>query len=130
MNLRFRPVRPGQCPFVKLFALPHAQPRPLAKFGRHSRFAQSRDELRARHKAVSTIGENAQHQIAVVKRTRANADRDINTLCHHIDAAVGGFQLQRHAWVTHHKLGQHRPDMNMQERDRTCYPYHAARFCL
>ena len=119
-------VRPQQHPAVAVLGLAHVQAGPARQVHGPQGRTHALQQRRAGHQALVALGQLAQHQLAVLQRRRAHADRQIQPLGHHVHTAVGLVHLQAHPRVLGHERRQHRPHARRQQRHRAAQAHHAA----
>src|SRR5262249_50145455 len=73
-------------------------------------------------------GEPPHYEVGGFERWKAHADRHIEALGDHIDPAIGAFQMHLHRRVHDHEPGDQCAELEIEQRDGTAHPHHAAGF--
>jgi hypothetical protein len=98
--------------------------REIRGYGRRAALAQQRG---ARDEALAALGQYAQREIAVIERRRTHAERHVDSFADHVDAPVGGVQMNLDARTLRHECRDHLADERVEQRDRAGDAHDAAR---
>jgi len=123
----FGSIGSNQAPLVLVLRAGQCQAGQPGQIGGNVRSAMTFQQFRAGHQALATVGENAQHQVAVFHGWRTHADGDIEPFLDDIYTPIGRIQVQLDLRVAHLVIGQHVGDSCIKQRHRTTDSDRAAR---